>query len=71
MASDQPVVVYPPAEGGGRRVRIVGRFVGLAYGTRDVAAFVQEAGLQDWDDLEVVRSELIEWRGGGPDLWTY
>lgn len=71
MASDRPVIVYPPGEDGGRRVRIGGRFVGLAYRATDIAAFVQEAGLQGWDDMDVVRSELIEWRGGGPDVWTH
>lgn len=71
MTSATPVIVYPPSEDGGRRVRIGDRFVGLAYGTTDIAAFAQEAGLQDWDDLDVVRSDLIEWRGGGPDVWTH
>ncbi|MEU3340672.1 hypothetical protein [Streptomyces sp. NPDC006668] len=70
MASDTPVVVYPPAENGGRRVRIGGHFVGVAYGVTDIAAFVQEAGLQEWDEMDVVRSGLIEWRGGGPETWS-
>jgi hypothetical protein len=70
MATDRPVAVYPPTEDGGRRVRIDGHFVGIAYSVRDVAAFMQEAGLQDWDEMDVVRSSLIEWRGGGPDAWT-
>ncbi|MFE2700984.1 hypothetical protein ACFXI6_12230 [Streptomyces mirabilis] len=70
MASDRSVVIYPPAEDGGRRVRIGDHFVGMAYGVLDVAAFMQEAGLQDWDEMDVVRSGLIEWRGGGPDAWS-
>ncbi|WP_217240093.1 hypothetical protein [Streptomyces sp. AC555_RSS877] len=69
MASDKPVVVYPPAEDGGRRVRVGDRFVGIAYGLLDVAAFLQEAGLQNWNEMDVVRSALIEWSGGGPDAW--
>ncbi|MFB8772123.1 hypothetical protein [Streptomyces broussonetiae] len=71
MASDRPVVVYPPDETGGRRVRVDGEILGLAYSVRDVAAFLQEAGLQSFDDLDVVRSGLIEWRGGGPEVWTH
>ena len=70
MATDQPVVIYPPAEDGGRRVRIDGHFVGIAYGLLDVVAFVQEAGLQGWDEMDVVRSSLIEWRGASPDAWA-
>jgi hypothetical protein len=71
MASARPVVVYPPDEEGGRRVRIDGHIAGRAYSVRDIAAFIQEAGLQSFDEMDVVRSDLIEWRGGGPDVWTH
>jgi hypothetical protein len=71
MASDRPVTVYPPDEEGGRRVRIDGKILGRAYSARDIAAFMQEAGLQEFDEMDVVRSALIEWRGGGPDVWTH
>ncbi|WP_333744082.1 hypothetical protein [Streptomyces ardesiacus] len=71
MATDRPVIVYPPDEQGGRRVRVDGTILGLAYSTRDVAAFMQEAGLQSFDEMDVVRSALIEWRGGGPEVWTH
>jgi hypothetical protein len=63
------VVVYPPSETGGRRVRIDGTILGLAYSAQDVARFMQEAGLQEFDEMDVVRTDLIEWRGGGPDVW--
>ncbi|WP_329343381.1 hypothetical protein OG866_43100 [Streptomyces sp. NBC_00663] len=71
MATDHPVVIYPPAVDGGRRVRIDGQFVGIAYGLLDVVAFLQEAGLQGWDEMDVVQSSLIEWRAGGPDVWAH
>lgn len=71
MASDRPVIVYPPDEQGGRRVRVDGAILGLAYSVEDVARFMQEAGLQEFDEMDVVRSDLIEWRGGGPDIWTH
>ncbi|MEU5583284.1 hypothetical protein ABZ791_37690 [Streptomyces huasconensis] len=70
MASDRPVVVYPPDEDGGRRVRVDGQISGRAYNVRDIAALMQEAGLQDFDEMDVVRTWLIEWRGGGPDVWA-
>ncbi|MDT0609166.1 hypothetical protein [Streptomyces lancefieldiae] len=69
MVSAPPVIVYPPDETGGRRVRVDGEVLGRAYTLRDVAGLLQEAGLQDWDEMDVVRSPLIEWRGGGPDVW--
>jgi hypothetical protein len=66
-----PVIVYPPDEQGGRRVRVDGAILGLARSVQDVARFMQEAGLQEFDEMDVVRSGLIEWRGGGPDVWTH
>ncbi|MEU7399983.1 hypothetical protein [Streptomyces sp. NPDC044948] len=71
MATDRPVIVYPPDEQGGRRVRVDGTVLGLARSVQDVAAFMQQAGLQSFDEMDVVRSALIEWRGGGPDVWTH
>ncbi|MFH8792226.1 hypothetical protein [Streptomyces sp. NPDC017941] len=70
MASSTPVVIYPPDEDRGRRVRADGTILGLAYSVRDIAALLQQAGLQGWDEMDVVRSSLIEWRGGGPEVWT-
>lgn len=71
MATDRPVIVYPPDETGGRRVRVDGTILGLAYSVLDIAALLQTAGLQEWDEMDVVRSALIDWRGGGPNVWTY
>ncbi|MFF2094837.1 hypothetical protein [Streptomyces sp. NPDC058202] len=70
MTSETPVTVYPPDETGGRRVRADGTILGLAFSVRDVVAFLQEAGLQGWDEMDVVRSTAIEWRGGGPEVWA-
>jgi hypothetical protein len=69
MTSAQPVVVYPPAADGGRRVRLGGQFLGMAYGLLDVADFLRLAGMEDADEASVEASELIEWRGGGPRVW--
>jgi hypothetical protein len=71
MTSAQPVVIYPPGEDGGRRVRVGPDFVGMAYTLVDVAEFLRRAGLEDWDASDVARSGLIEWRGGGPDVWEH
>ncbi|OXS31203.1 hypothetical protein [Streptomyces sp. XY006] len=69
MASATPVTIYPPDEDGGRRVRIDGAIVGRAFSVRNVARFMQEAGLQEFDEMDVVRTRLIEWRGGAPEDW--
>ncbi|MFF7866594.1 hypothetical protein ACFZCT_09070 [Streptomyces qaidamensis] len=65
MTSATPALIYPPDEDGGRRVRIDGAIVGRAFSAQDVARFMQEAGLQEFDEMDAVRTGLIEWRGGG------
>ncbi|MEW2048728.1 hypothetical protein OHS71_03560 [Streptomyces sp. NBC_00377] len=67
----QPVVIYPPAADGGRRVRAGDHFLGMAYGLLDVAEFLREAGMDDADEAFVESSALIEWRGGGPGTWEH
>ncbi|MER7838456.1 hypothetical protein ABTY98_21840 [Streptomyces sp. NPDC096040] len=71
MASVMPVIVYPPDEAGGRRVRVDGEILGRAYGLRDVAEFLRRAGIEDVDESYVEASGLIEWRGGGPRTWDH
>ncbi|MEU2134962.1 hypothetical protein [Streptomyces sp. NPDC018352] len=64
-----PVVVYPPDESGGRRVRADGEILGMAYSIRDVTEFLRRAGLDDITEDDVAASGMIEWRGGGPEAW--
>ncbi|MET9099606.1 hypothetical protein [Streptomyces antibioticus] len=64
-----PVIVYPPDEDGGRRVRADGEILGRAYSLRDVAEFLRRAGVEDADETWVETSGLLEWRGGGPRAW--
>ncbi|MEU0950473.1 hypothetical protein ABZ379_48820 [Streptomyces canus] len=68
MSGQRPVVVSPPSMSGGRRVRVDGEILGLAHRPADVAEFLRRAGLED---VDVETSELIEWRGGGPDVWAW
>ncbi|WP_454613302.1 hypothetical protein [Streptomyces collinus] len=67
MSGRRPIVVGRPSLSGGRRVRVDGAILGLAFGVRDVAEFLRRAGLED---VDVETSELIEWRGGGPEVWS-
>jgi hypothetical protein len=65
------VIVFPPDEEGGRAVRAGGVRLGRAFSLRDVAGFLQTAGLPEVDDLDVAGAEWFEWRGGGPDVWEH
>ncbi|MFJ2399872.1 hypothetical protein ACIOUE_01110 [Streptomyces xanthochromogenes] len=68
MADRRIIVVYPPDEEGARRVRVDGTILGRATDLADLVVWLRRTGLEV-DDLDVVRSPLIEWRGGGPEVW--
>ncbi|KOG55753.1 hypothetical protein ADK76_20800, partial [Streptomyces griseoflavus] len=70
MGVHLPVIVHPPSPSGGRRVTVHGQIVGLAHGRGDVAEFLRRAGLApDGEDIDLDTPGLIEWRGGGKDVW--
>ncbi|WP_445520990.1 hypothetical protein [Streptomyces sp. NEAU-174] len=62
------IVVQPPSPTGGRRVRVDGNILGVAYGLMDLLEFLRRAGL-DVEGIDLEDTELITWRGGGPDVW--
>ncbi|MFD5395580.1 hypothetical protein ACFWJW_15310 [Streptomyces sp. NPDC127097] len=68
MAEHPPVIVHPPSPTGGRRVTIEGEILGLAYSSVDLLEFLRRAGL-DTDVVSLDDRDLIEWRGGGHDVW--
>jgi hypothetical protein len=63
------IIVDSPARSGGRRVRVGDEVLGVAYGEADVLDFARRAGV-DTDDISgLADSDLIDWHGGGPDVW--
>ncbi|MFD9326141.1 hypothetical protein [Streptomyces sp. NPDC060065] len=68
MSAPLPVTVAPPAATGGRRVRVNGENLGLAYNLEDLSEFLRRAGL-DVDPAAAAVSPLIDWRGVGPERW--
>ncbi|WP_198668617.1 hypothetical protein [Streptomyces triticisoli] len=68
MSGSLPVTVHPPSPTGGRRVRVNGEILGLAYNVADVAEFLRRAGFEI-DPMEIAVSPLIDWRGVGPEYW--
>ncbi|RSO50676.1 hypothetical protein DMH15_00775 [Streptomyces sp. WAC 06725] len=63
------VVVHPPSPTGGRRVHADATVLGVTYGVNDLLEFLRRAGL-DPDDVGLDDASLIEWRGGGPGVWS-
>ncbi|GAB2825878.1 hypothetical protein ACWGJ2_30610 [Streptomyces sp. NPDC054796] len=63
-----PIVVHPAPPDGGRRVTAHGRSLGVAYGMVDLIEFLRQTGL-DIATIDLHDDELIEWRGGGPEVW--
>jgi hypothetical protein len=68
MAEEAPVVVHPVSPDGGRVVTVRGDRIGVAFHLLDVVEFLRRAGLPE-ADTAIDDPELIEWRGGGPDVW--
>ncbi|MET9913549.1 hypothetical protein ABZZ74_43535 [Streptomyces sp. NPDC006476] len=64
MASPQPVVIYPPAEDGGRRIRVDEHFVGLAYGMLDIVEREPSPSPRDvltWDRVPPPPFMILVW----------
>ncbi|MFJ9539283.1 hypothetical protein ACIRPX_18735 [Streptomyces sp. NPDC101225] len=60
------IVVHSPALDGSRRVTGGDVILGVASHLDDVTEILR---LADLDPIEIEESELIEWQGGGPDVW--
>ncbi|MEU8976674.1 hypothetical protein AB0D11_47385 [Streptomyces monashensis] len=67
--AERRVIVQAPGAAGGRRVQVDGEELGTAYSLHDLSVFVQRAGLEGMDELDLAMSPLIEWHGGGPEVW--
>ncbi|MFI6493323.1 hypothetical protein [Streptomyces sp. NPDC050564] len=68
--TERSVIVYPPIKDEGRRVRIDGEIVGAACSLRGLAEMLQHAGWAGIDEIDVADSPVIEWHGGGPEVWS-
>lgn len=69
MDRSQARIVVEPVVGGGRRVRVDTEILGIAYSAADLIEFLRRAGL-DPDGLRLDDPGLIDWHGGGPEVWA-
>ncbi|MGW7516206.1 hypothetical protein ACWGJ2_11500 [Streptomyces sp. NPDC054796] len=63
-----PVVVHEPSPEGGRDVTAGTELLGRAYEPEDVVRFLRRAGLTD-EQIQLDDANLVEWRGGGAEVW--
>ncbi|GAA3775034.1 hypothetical protein GCM10022206_12130 [Streptomyces chiangmaiensis] len=63
------VIVDAPCGSGGRCVCVDGEILGTAYSLHDLTVYLRYTGLVGGDELDVAESDLIEWHGGGPEVW--
>ncbi|WP_328967900.1 hypothetical protein [Streptomyces sp. NBC_00239] len=68
MATFPRIVVHAPDAIGGRRVHVDSTILGRATSVRDLVEFFRRAEIPI-DEDEIPTTPLIEWRGGGPDVW--
>ncbi len=54
--AERRVIVSPPSETGGRRIRADGEILGMAYSLHELAVLLQRAGLEGWDEVDVAES---------------
>ncbi|MEU6323358.1 hypothetical protein [Streptomyces sp. NPDC047009] len=64
------VIVSPPDKTGGRRIQIDDQTLGTAHSLHDLRVFLNRVGMEGRDEVYVAESLLIEWRGGGPEVWS-
>ncbi|MGW7049833.1 hypothetical protein ACWGDT_45800 [Streptomyces avermitilis] len=67
--SERSVIVYPPTAQG-RQVWVDGVLVGEACGLHVLAELLQRAGWESLDEIDVADLPIIEWHGGGPEVWS-
>ncbi|MEU1601081.1 hypothetical protein ABZ468_52440, partial [Streptomyces sp. NPDC005708] len=41
-----------------------------AYPRTLLSVFLDRVGVEGWDEVDVAESLVIEWHGGGPEVWS-
>ncbi|WP_406368512.1 hypothetical protein OG788_45825 [Streptomyces sp. NBC_00647] len=68
--SERSVIVYPPTRRVGRPVWVDGRPAGTVRSLRALTELLQRAGWEGLDEVDVAELPVIEWHGGGPEVWS-
>ncbi|MCX4918961.1 hypothetical protein ACFWA4_34595 [Streptomyces sp. NPDC060011] len=68
--SERSVIVHPPTPRVGREVWVDGKLVGQARSLGELTVLLNGSGWPGLDEVDVAESPVIEWHGGGPEVWT-
>ncbi|MFE7187963.1 hypothetical protein [Streptomyces erythrochromogenes] len=50
-------------------MRADGEAIGRARSEAELREFLRRAGMADWESADLTDPALVEWRGGGPEVW--
>ncbi|MFF0190856.1 hypothetical protein [Streptomyces sp. NPDC005244] len=68
--SARAIVVRQPLPRAGRQVWVDGKPAGRVRSLGELTELLHREGWQDLDEVDVAESPVIEWHGGGPEVWT-
>ncbi|MER7983312.1 hypothetical protein [Streptomyces sp. NPDC095817] len=68
--TERSVIIHPPKQRAGRGVWVDGRLVGQARSLGELTTLLNKSGWPGLDEVDVAESPIIEWHGGGPEVWT-
>ncbi|WP_406368587.1 hypothetical protein OG788_45505 [Streptomyces sp. NBC_00647] len=67
---ERSVIVHPPTKGAGRPVWVDGKSAGTVRSLRALTELLHREGFEGLDEIDVAELPIIEWHGGGPEIWT-
>ncbi|MFD9467221.1 hypothetical protein [Streptomyces sp. NPDC060027] len=67
---ERSVIVHPPTRRVGRLVWVDGRPAGTVRSLRALTELLNQAGWEGLDEVDVAELPVIEWHGGGPEVWS-
>ncbi len=68
--TEPSVIVSPPVRGEGRQVWVGEVLLGTVHSLSGLTHLLQCEGWEGFDEVDVAEMSVIEWYGGGPEVWS-
>ncbi|KAF5999632.1 hypothetical protein ACFVYV_51530 [Streptomyces mirabilis] len=68
--TERSVIISPPTRAEGRQVWVDGELLGAVHSLSGLTHVLQGAGWQGLDEVDAAELPVIEWYGGGPEVWS-